>query len=233
MRTGRSIGLVGGLGVGAAVHYYAKLSEAHKRNGAQLDLVMAHAETAEGLRLISAGDRAGLAAYLAGFLRRLAAAGAEFAVIPAFTPHYCIDELRSLSPLPILSIFDPLIEHLSRRSIRKVAIFGTRYVMESDLFGKVSGVEFVHLRPEELDAIHRMYWTLVESGQGSAEIYEGLTQFAQTFCSRGGAEAILLAGTDLALIFNESNTQFSAIDCAALHLDAIMRAALPSGPVQG
>jgi aspartate racemase len=225
----RSIGLVGGLGVGAAIHYYSKLAEAHKRQGVLLDLVMAHAETSEGLRLISAGDRVGLAAYLAGFLRRLAAAGAEFAVIPAVTPHYCIDELRPLSPLPILSIFDPLIEHLSGRSIRKVAVFGTRFVMQSDLFGKVSGVEFVRPHPEELEEIHRLYWALVESGQPNDEARCQLTAMAQTLMSRDGAEAILLAGTDLALIFNESNTQFPAIDCAALHIDAIVEAALRGG----
>jgi aspartate racemase len=226
MNTGRCIGLVGGLGVGAAVHYYSKLAEAHKRKGVLLDLVMAHAETSEGLRLISAGDRAGLAGYLAGFMRRLAAAGAEFAVIPAVTPHYCIDELRPLSPVKILSIFDPLREHLSRGSIRRIAVFGTRFVIESDLFGKVPDVEFVRPRPEERDAIHRMYWTLVESGRGSAEIYDGLTQLAQTFLSRDAADAILLAGTDLSLIFNETNTDFPAIDCAALHLDAIEKVVL-------
>jgi aspartate racemase len=226
MNTGRCIGLVGGLGVGATVHYYSKLAEKHKRKNLLLDLVMAHAEASEGLRLISAGDRAGLAAYLAGFLRRLAAAGAEFAVIPAVTPHYCIDELSPLSPVPILNIFDPLREHLSRLSIRKIAVFGTRFVMGSDLFGMVTGVEFVRARPDELDAIHRMYWTLVESGRGSAEIYDGLTRLAQTFVSRDGADAILLAGTDLALVFNETNTDFPAIDCAALHLDAVGKAAL-------
>ena len=40
------------------------------------------------------------------------------------------------------------------------------------------------------------------------------------------AEAIVFAGTDLALLFNEANTDFPAVDCAALHIDAIMKAAL-------
>jgi aspartate racemase len=227
MNTGRCIGLVGGLGVGAAVHYYSKLAEAHERRGAKLDLVMVHAETSEVFRFVAAGDRTGLADYLAGFLRRLAAAGAELAVIPAVTPHFCIDELRLMSRLPIISIFDPLIECLKSRSIHKVSVFGTRFVMESDLFGKLPGVEFVHARPDELDEIHRIYIALAESRQGSVEAYSRLTELAQTLSSRDGVDAILLAGTDLALVFNESNTHFPAIDCAALHLAAIERAALP------
>jgi aspartate racemase len=226
MNRGSCIGLVGGLGVGAAVHYYSQLAAAHKLHGAFLDLVMAHAEVSEGLRFLKGGDRAGLAAYLAGFLRRLAAAGADFAVIPAVTPHACLDELRPISPLPILSIFDPLMEHFSRNAIRRAAVFGTRYVVQSDLFGRLPGVEFVRARPEELDEIDRIYTSIAESQRSTPEAYARLTEFAQTFLNREGAETILLAGTDLALAFNETNTQFPAIDCAALHLDAIVAAAL-------
>jgi aspartate racemase len=43
---------------------------------------------------------------------------------------------------------------------------------------------------------------------------------------RDGVEAIILAGTDLAVLFNESNTDFPHIDCARVQLDAIMRRAL-------
>lgn len=226
MNKGRCIGLVGGLGVGAAVHYYSRLAAAHKQRDTQLDLVMAHADVPQAVGFVKAGDRAGLAAYLAGFLRRLAAAGAEFAVIPAVTPHACLDELRPISPLPILSIFDPLIEHFSRNAIRRAAVFGTRYVMQSDLFGRLPGVEFVRVRPEELDEIDRIYTSIAESQRSTPEAYARLTELAQVFSSRDGAETILLAGTDLALVFNETNTHFPAIDCAALHLDAIVGAAL-------
>ncbi len=46
MKKGRCLGLVGGLGVGAAVHYYQSLAKAHEARERTLDLVMAHAETA-------------------------------------------------------------------------------------------------------------------------------------------------------------------------------------------
>jgi aspartate racemase len=36
-------------------------------------------------------------------------------------------------------------------------------------------------------------------------------------------DAIVLAGTDLALIFNETNTDFPHVDCARVHIQAIMR----------
>jgi aspartate racemase len=35
------------------------------------------------------------------------------------------------------------------------------------------------------------------------------------------AEAIMLGGTDLAMVYTEDNSPFPIIDCAALHVDAI------------
>ena len=52
-----------------------------------------------------------------------------------------------------------------------------------------------------------------------------LTSLALTLCKRDGVDTILLAGTDLALIFNDRNIEFPYIDCAALHLQAIMEGA--------
>jgi aspartate racemase len=40
-----------------------------------------------------------------------------------------------------------------------------------------------------------------------------------------GVEAIMLGGTDLALAFNERDTEFPLIDCAGIHADAIAKLA--------
>src|SRR5580658_7069971 len=97
---GRCIGLIGGLGVGASVHYYQELAKAHTARGSVLNLVMAHADVDRVLGAVQAGDKEGLASYLAALIGRLKAAGAEFAVVPAVAPHIAIAELIPLSPLP-------------------------------------------------------------------------------------------------------------------------------------
>jgi len=40
---------------------------------------------------------------------------------------------------------------------------------------------------------------------------------------RDAVEAIILAGTDLALLFDDANTDFPFVDCAALHIQAILK----------
>ncbi|HXM66909.1 MAG TPA: aspartate/glutamate racemase family protein [Candidatus Acidoferrum sp.] len=223
----RCIGLIGGLGLGAAVHYYRKLAEAHTKQHLPLDLVMVHAETSRVFEYAGADDREGLAQYLSSFIVRLRSAGADLVVIPAVTPHLCIRELLALSPLPVLNLFDPLVRELSARSVRRVGVFGTRFVIESTLFGMADGVEVVQPPQDEVEYIHRAYLELAETGRGSEAQYRGLTDLALNFCKRDRLDAILLAGTDLSLIFNETNIVFPYIDCAALHIEAILQKVLP------
>jgi aspartate/glutamate racemase len=64
MNTSRRLGLVGGLGVGATIHYYEKLAKAHEAQGRTLDIVIVHAETSRVFEHVQADDRDGLAKYL-------------------------------------------------------------------------------------------------------------------------------------------------------------------------
>ena len=230
MNKTRCLGLVGGLGVGATIHYYEKLAKAHEAQGRTPDIVIVHAETSRVFDYVQADDRKGLAEYLAGYIRRLEAAGAAVAAIPAVTPHFCVRELIAASPLPVFNIFEPLIRELAARAARRVAVFGTRFVMESALFGEVNEVEIIKARPHEVDYIHNTYVELARTGKGSEEQHRKLTALAHTLIKRDGLDAIILAGTDLALLFNETNTDFPNLDCAALHIQAILSELLGRTP---
>ena len=225
MPNSRCLGLIGGLGVGATVHYYERLAGGCEALGFALDIVIVHAQTPRVFAYVESKDRAGLAEYLNGYIRRMQAAGAEMAVIPAITPLYCAQELAAISALPIVSLVDPLNRELAARKARRVAIFGTRFVIESDLFGTLRGVEVMRPGPEEVDRIHKAYVELAATGEASPEKYEKLTALAYHLVDRHAVDTILLAGTDLTLLFNESNTDFPHVDCAALHIKEVVRQA--------
>ena len=100
--------MIGGLGVGAAVHYYKELARACAGCGRVLDLVMVHADGGRVRGAVEAGDKAGLGSYLAELIGRLKSAGAEFAVVPAVAPHIAIAELIERSPLPVVNLVEEL-----------------------------------------------------------------------------------------------------------------------------
>lgn len=160
------LGLLGGLGVGAAIHYYRELAAEHDRRGLEMRLVMVHASIARTTDGAARDDRQGLAAYLAGLLAQLQAAGATVGILPALTPHFCIDELVKVAPIPVIDLTRALADTLGRRD---------------------------------------------------------------------GAEAIVLAGTDFAVMFDESTTPFPHVDCTRAHVNFIMQTyagqgASPPGP---
>ena len=114
-------------------------------------------------------------------------------------------------------------DELTRRAHRRVAVFGSRFVIESDFFGVLPDITLVRPRADEIDLIHQTYVALAAEGQGSPEKRETLTTVAKTLIDREKVDAIVLAGTDLALVFDESTAEFPCIDCAALHLTEILK----------
>jgi aspartate racemase len=219
----RCVGLIGGLGVGAAIHYYRELARAHQERGTALQLVMVHADVDRGLRYIRAGEITELAQYLAGLIDRLRAAGADVAVIPAVTPNICAPQLAKISSLPLVSILTATDEALAASSFRRVAVFGTRYSIETGLFGRITQAEIVRPQPAEIDLIDDIYTQLAQTGIGSDAERQKLSDLAHRLIERDHLDAIVMAGTDLSLIFDQQTTDFPHIDCARVHLDAIMR----------
>jgi aspartate racemase len=222
MKRSRCLGIVGGLGVGATVHYYEKLAKACEAQATAPEIAIVHAQTSRVFEYVGAGDCQGLVEYLAGYIRRLKAAGAELAAIPAVTAHYAIRQLASRSPLPVLNLLDPLRQEISARAIKRAVVFGTRFVMESALFGEIRNVDLVRPKPDELDYVHQTYVEVAATGKASIEQQQELTRLAQSLVGRHGLDAIILAGTDFSVLFNESNTEFPLVDCAAAHIRAIL-----------
>jgi len=221
------LGLVGGLGVPAATHYYRSMVAALERRGVEPGIVMVHAHMRRGLAYLERGDLDSLASYLAGLIGRMAAAGATVAAIPAVTPHVCAAELERITPIPFVNILDAVAAEVEMRGWKRVALFGTRYTIESRMFGKLPEVDVVSPSASEIDAIHATYLQLA-NGQGEpGEHHRVLRALAHELRRRESLDAILLAGTDLSLAFNESNTDFPHLDCAGVHLAAIEQALYP------
>jgi aspartate racemase len=216
------VGVVGGLGVGATVHYYEKITAACKARGTSPDLVIVHADVDYGQGLVRAGKLDELADYLASFIDRMARAGAAAAAIPAVTPHICIAQLMKRTQVPLLNIVDPIAAELRARKVRRVALFGTTFTMEGSLWGQLAGAEIVKPRPDEIALIGKAYQRILDTQKADAGDAASLRRIAAELQQRDGVEAILLAGTDLAVMFDEATAGFPAIDVARLHIDAIV-----------
>jgi len=218
---GRCLGLLGGLGPGATVHYYRRLLAAHAAAGRVARMLIAHVDVDRARGFVEKGDREGLARYLASFIVQLKAGGAELTAIVAITPHICATELTTISPLPLIDMVSVVAEAIRARGLKRVALFGTRFTVESKMFGRL-GVDVVMPKPDEIEQIHNTYMDVLYDRSRPAQI-DALRALAHTLIERDGAEAVLLAGTDLSMVLNEDDAGFPTLDCAGAHITAITR----------
>ncbi|HCK84410.1 MAG TPA: hypothetical protein DHW63_07815 [Hyphomonadaceae bacterium] len=215
------IGLVGGLGVGATVHYYEKLSAAFVERGIQPGLLISHADLGKAYTLVQEGAMDELAAYLNSHIQVLARAGCAFAAIAAVTPLICAPQLQPIAALPLVDVFDCVNAEIERRAIKRVAIFGTKFVMRSDMFGRLEDVEIMRPSPEAADLVQNNYLIIARTGNIADADIEGIRTIGKDMAA-AGAEAVLLAGTELSLAFDEASAGFPALDCGRVHIDAII-----------
>jgi aspartate racemase len=119
---------------------------------------------------------------------------------------------------------------VKRRQLRRVALFGARVTMETQMFGALENVgalpnedvEVAGLSPQETDQIASTYVRIVENARASDEDYNALRSLAHTLVERETLDAIIIAGTDLSFVFNPENTDFPHPDGARVHVEAIM-----------
>ncbi|HEX4137309.1 MAG TPA: aspartate/glutamate racemase family protein [Bryobacteraceae bacterium] len=184
---------------------------------------MVHADVRRVMGLAQVRETRQLAEYLASLLRQIAGGGADVATIPAFSPQVCAEELEELTPLPLIGLLDAIVAEAERRKLRRVTIFGARVTMETGLFDRLRDVaEVVPLPPAELEQVGEVYRKIVETEGASPEEFETLRSLAHRLVEREGVDAILLAGTDLSLVFRPENTDFPHLDGARTHIEAIM-----------
>jgi aspartate racemase len=220
------IGIVGGLGVGATIHYYEKITAACTARGIVPDLLFNHADANTGQAFVRAGRLDQLGDYLARYIDQLAAGGAQAVAIPAVTPHIAIAEVKARTKVPLIDIVETLGAELRSRKVKRVALFGTIFTMQGSLWGqmtpKTSGAEIVKAQPGEMKFVGEAYQRLLDTRAPAPGDVDRLREIAATLQERDGVETILLAGTDLTVIFDETNAGFPCIDVARPHIDAIV-----------
>jgi aspartate racemase len=224
----RHVGLIGGLGVGAAVIYYRAIAAGLADRGTVPRVTLVHANAPTALAHVGAGRVDGLAEYLAPFVAQLRSAGAELIAMCAVTPHIALGPLTKRVSVPIIDMLEVTAHGLHERGFSRIALFGTRFTIETELFGALDGFDVIPPRRQEIDDIHRVYLELATAGHTSASNVEALRETARAIRRRDRVDAIVLAGTDLNLIFDEANAGFPAFDCASAHIGAILDRATPA-----
>jgi aspartate racemase len=220
------IGLIVGIGPAATDYYYRYLIAALARAGGDLDLTMAHADTSTLLRNQSEGNVEAQVDIYRRLTERLQRAGIQRIAVTSIAGHFCIDAFKEVSPLPVIDLLDVVKLEIGRRGFKRVGLLGTRVVMETRFYGVLDGVEVI-APVDDLLEVHAAYVSMASAGIATFEHREVFMRAGNALTSTHRCESIMLAGTDLALVFQKGgNPGFATFDCAEAHAAAIAEAAM-------
>lgn len=220
------IGLIVGIGPAATDYYYRYLITALARAGHDLTLTMAHADTPTLLRNQASGNVDAQVQIYKSLTERLQHAGIEQIAVTSIAGHFCIDAFKSQSPVPVIDLLDVVKAKIAQRGLKRVGLMGTRVVMESQFYGVLAGVEVIP-PVENLAEVHDAYVAMAAGGTATPEHCEVFIRTGQTLVNTYGCESVMLAGTDLALVFKKGqNFGFETFDCAEAHAEVIAEAAM-------
>ncbi len=218
----RRIGLIGGLALRAGLFYYEQIAQRFAARGETLDLVLRHADVGRVLALVGAGDRDGLGQYLGGVANELFDGGVGLVAVTAVAPHLAFAEMSRLARGELVDGLAPIAAGVAARGWQRVAFFGNRAVMTSNIFGAIPDAMAVPLAPDAIERVHVTYGDIALCGKrGSAAETDILCRAAHD-AMRSGAEAIVLAGTDLSSFYADAPPAFPYLDVAQLHIDSIV-----------
>lgn len=213
------IGLIGGIGVAATLVYYQRLVAAIDALGGQPEITIVHAQAQELVRNNIADDRERQAEIYAVLIDRLKAAGCDCAAITSLGGHFCFQETLLRASLPLLSAVAPLDDYFASLGLSTVGLLGTRVVMRTGLYGQLNKTTPMALT-EEIDEIGQRYTDMALAGT-CTDIQREFFLDAGLRLSDAGADAIVLAGTDLNLAFNGQHTNYRVIDALDVHVDVL------------
>ena len=224
------IGIVAGSAEGAALCYRTICLEAPAIMGEHNhpEITMNSVPLAEHMRYIRANDWEGLSESLAVSARKVAQAGADFAICPDNTYHQAFKYLIPRSPIPWIHIAGAVAEEAHGLGYMRLGILGTRYLMEGPVYADaLEGFQIERQIPDNADRerINEIIFKELVNGVFREASRRYLNEVMDQLKARG-CEAVVLGCTELPLIVRPADTPLPTLDSTRLLARAALRKAV-------
>ena len=224
------IGIVAGSAEGAALCYRTICLEAPALMGEHNhpEITMNSVPMAEHMRHIRANDWEAVAEALAASARKVARAGADFAICPDNTYHQSFKYLIPRSPIPWLHIASAVADEAHRLGYVRLGVLGTKYLMEGPVYPEALDEFGIESKiPDEADRekINGIIFFELVIGVFAEASRLYLNEVAGKLKARG-CDAVVLGCTEIPLIVRPDDTPLPTLDSTRLLARAALRKAL-------
>jgi len=227
----KTIGLIGGISWLSTIEYYRFLNQMvnDKLGGMQAAKVIIYSLNFGDIkRLTEADDWDGLAALVCDAARQLEKAGADCLLIGANTMHKIAGSVQAVVGIPLIHIAAVTAESINQKQLKKVALLGTKYVMQQDFYTKkLAEKDISILIPEQddIDYVNNAIYTEFGKGIFLPETKQRFLKIIEKLTTQG-AEGVIFGCTEIPLLIPQEDCNIPVFDTTQIHAAAAVQFAL-------
>jgi aspartate racemase len=227
----KTLGLIGGLSWESTALYYEYINKEINKNlgklhSAKIVLISVDLEEIVSLQSTNEWDKAG--EILADAAISLEKAGADIILLCANTMHKVAQNILKVIHIPFLHITEPTIKRIKENRINKIGILSTKFTMEEAFYRKFyteQDIEVVTPDKVDIEIIHEIIYTELCKGVITERSKKEIIRIINRL-NNLGAQAIILACTEISLLINQNDTDILIIDTLKEHALAAANASL-------
>ena len=224
----KNIGIIGGIGPESTADYYKEIISVFNTKYADIaypEIIIYSANLNELMDFVNAKQWQRLSEWLLEKITCLHRAGADFAAIASNTPHIVFDEIKSKSPIPLLSIVESTCAKVQDMELKNIGLMGTRLTMEANFYKKPfisKEISVVVPLEEEQQFIHHKLFSEIELGIFKESTKNQLLAIAKRMVEQDEIDSLILGCTELPLILTESKFGIPFLNTTAIHCESII-----------
>ena len=226
----KHIGIVACSAEGAALCYRTICAEGAREMGEHNhpEITMHTHPLAEYMVHIRSGDLEQIAQLMLSSARKVAEAGADFAICPDNTIHEAFDLLIDRSPIPWLHIAEAVGEEAKQQGFRRVAVLGTRYLMTGPVYPEILGEFDISCEIPDADDRERINEIIFKELVNGVFPEDSRLYFNEVIAKLKGCdcEAVILGCTEIPLLVDPDDCPLPTLDSTRLLARAALRKAL-------
>jgi aspartate racemase len=180
---------------------------------------------------IRAGDWEKVAGLMLSSARKVAQAGADFAICPDNTIHQAFEYVRDRSPLPWLHIAETVAESARQQGFSCLAVLGTKYLMTGPVYPDALSrfaVAFDIPEGEDREKIDQIIFNELVNGVFLEDSRRYFNRVIEKLKTRG-CDAVVLGCTEIPLIVDPNDCPLPTLDSTRLLARAALQKALVKG----
>jgi aspartate racemase len=194
------LGIIGGIAPESTVEYYRLIISSYQTrrpDGNYPAIVVNSINLRRMLDLVAAGQTLDLAEYLSGEIRKLAAAGADLALLASHTPHLVFDALENASPIPLISIVRSSCMAARTLGLKKLGLVVTRFTMQGKFYPEVFAKEGIAVVPpteKDQNYTHDKYMSELVNARFLPDTRRGWLAVVERMKQKRGIDGVILGG---------------------------------------